>query len=202
MRAFVLILFLACFFGAFGQRVQNLSLFPTDRSVVVKFSIASGPSCSGYTILHSTDSLIYNEAGSEPGICGITAVPEEKSFTHLSPAFGIRNYYKVRLEPYVETSYARSIYLSTGGNSNSMQVYPNPFYITNHDRLTFKFFELSGTRLQGYVYNQSGKPIKNLDFLVISDLSTTSVAGLENGMYMIWLTNGLKVFQCKFIILR
>ena len=187
-------------FNCYAQRIQNFNLYPTSTSVVVKFTISAGPSCNRYTVLHSSDSLTYEEVGADPGICGTTSAPDDKSFTHLTPVFGKINYYRVRLEPYVETSNPKAVYVSSEVDQK-MHVYPNPI-TTIYDWLTLKFFNLTNSRLVGNIYNQLGKPLNNLDFNTVASKATLGVSSLENGLYVIRLTDGTQNFTGKFIIFR
>lgn len=198
LPAFFLLLFFPC--AAFAQRIAGLNLFLNKETVVIKFRVRPGISCNGYTVLHSTDSISYTEIGSDPGICGTSTESEDKSYTHVSPELNKINYYKVRLEPRIETSSSRNVLVTSTRSSAKITAYPNPFYL--EDLVTLNIFNVTNARLIGYLCNQFGKPIKLLDLTATSDQVKMPTAGLNNGLYVIWLTDGTRAFTCKFIILR
>jgi hypothetical protein len=54
----------------------------------------------------------------------------------------------------------------------------------------------------GFLYNQFGKPIREYDLTTKLDLTSIGVYDLENGLYVLWLTDGFQVYSAKFIINR
>src|SRR5687767_10751312 len=102
----------ACHIDA--QRIVSFNLYPLNNSVVVKFTIGPGGSCTGYTIWHGIDSVNFVPVFDELGECGNTGTNEEKSYTHSNPAPNQVNYYKVQLRPY-ETTPIKSIYVTEQG---------------------------------------------------------------------------------------
>lgn len=198
MRILILFLFFSC--TNFAQRIEGFSLFVNDEKVALKFAVKPGPECSGFVVLHSIDSVNYTEAGSDPGICGVSDESEPKSFTHASPVLNVINYYKVRLEPRVETSVARAIFVSSSDAQSRIVAYPNPIYL--QDLMTLRVPNSNNTFLKGFIYNQYGKPLQVLNLLVEADQAKLSTATLNNGIYLLQLTNGLQIFTTKIIILR
>lgn len=177
-----------------------MALYSTQTSVVIKFSIEPGESCSGFTVLHSTDSLNYQEVSVEPGICGASPTREEKSFTDFSPAFDQINYYKIRLEPRVETSSAKHIFISSA-IQKGLLLYPNPHY-DSEKLLTLKISEAENSKLTGGIFNSFGMQIKYLEVFTIGSLDEINLSTLENGLYTIRLKSETKVFTNKLIILH
>jgi hypothetical protein len=198
MRVLVLFVFFSSAF--FAQRIEGFSVFVSEEKVTLKFAVKPGLECSGFIVLHSTDSLNYKEVGSDPGICGVSEESEPKSFTHANPVLNVVNYYKVRLEPRVETSNARAIFVSSSDFKSSVIAYPNPFYLS--DLMTLRIANASNLQLNGFLYNQFGKAIQSVDLYVQGDHTSLSTAALNNGIYFLQLSNGLQSFTTKIIILR
>jgi len=200
MRFFALFFFLYMTVTTCAQRIAGFQLFPDKEKVVIKFTIRPGISCGGYTVLHSLDSLSYSEAGSDPGICGTSSVSEDKSFTHENPVLNQVNYYKIRLEPNIETSPSKNLLVTSGVQGVAMAAFPNPFYLD--DLVTLRFSDVTNARLGGYLCNPHGEPIKQLDLVCGASIAKMSTAGLGSGLYVIRLTDGIRMFTCKLIILR
>ncbi|WP_317899578.1 T9SS type A sorting domain-containing protein [Aurantibacillus circumpalustris] len=198
MRLLVLFLFLLNVVSA--QRIQAFNVFENDGSVVLKFSVKPGPTCFGFSVLHSTDSLIYVEVGSDPAICGVSTLVEDKNYVHLKPSLNTVNYYKVRLEPSIETSAVRKIFVDYNDGTLKMSAYPNPFYL--EDVVSLKLFGVNNVQLKGFLYNYYGDPVKAIEVSPVQNRAAISTSELVNGAYLVWLTNGLKTFTCKIIILR
>lgn len=193
---FVLVLFAQ---SLLSQRIINVNLFPTNTSVVVKFTISAGPTCNGFSILHSLDSITFNEIASEPGICGLTNADEDKSFTHQNPVFNKINHYKIRLDPFVETSAPKSIFVSDI-EKDGISVYPSPFI--KGSELNLRISGENSERYQGFIYDDSGAKVRSLDLTTNSNHATVTVSGLDNGVYVAWLSNGASAFKARFIIFR
>ena len=200
MRTAVLITFLIFTFVNYAQRIINFALYSTNSSVVVKFTITPGSSCSGFTLLHSIDSLNYSEIASEPGICGASSINEEKIITDNNPVFNQINYYKIRLEPRVETSFPRTIFVTSSRGANLL-VYPNPLSESN-GLLNIRVLAATNSRLIATIYNYDGRPLQNLDLVTSDNHATVNVSSLSNGLYTIRMTDGSKIFTGKISILK
>lgn len=184
---------------SYSQRIQNFHTFLGGTNVGIRFTITKGPQCSGYTIYHSLDSINYIQIYDYPGVCGDMNVNQEISYTHSSPAFNQVNYYRVELVPF-ESSPVSRIYVTDQVRS-SMLVYPNPVTQTS-DLLSLKFFNASNIRVIGFLFNQYGKPLRELDIKSNLDRAETPVYDLANGLYVLWLSDGINVFSSKFIVNR
>jgi hypothetical protein len=194
----VVALLLVCIQG-FAQRIQNFNVFAVNGSVGIKFTVSKGTQCNGYTIWHSLDSINFNVIYSYPGICGNTSADQDFSYTHTSPGVNVVNYYKIEL-PGVETSPVQRVYLTTTPQA-SLLMYPNPI-VNEYDVLYLKIFNANNLRVVGFLYNQFGKPMRTLDITTKVDLANLYINDLENGLYVIWLTDGTQLFRGKFIINR
>lgn len=199
MKKALLILFI--FFTAllFAQRITSFNVFQVNNSVALKFTIGPGPSCNGYNILHSADSVFYTTIYDYPGICGNSSSEDNQSWTHSSPTLNQTNYYKVQLNP-GETTLAKSIFIVPQTKA-SLFAYPNPIQ-SYADILNLRFTGANNLRVVGYIYDQFGKPLEELDLRTVVDTSTLDIGRYNNGLYFIWLTDGLLAYASKFIIQR
>jgi hypothetical protein len=194
-------IFIFIFFGFSGlaQRIANLNVFLAGSSVGVKFTVSKGTSCNGYIIWHSADSVNFTQVYNYPGICGNTATDENISFLHSNPIINVNNYYKVDLVP-IETSTIKRIFVAEILNS-SLIIYPNPV-ITISDMLTARIYSANNTKVTGFIFNQKGNLIKEIDLTTQFDLLTIGVAELNNGLYLLKLNDGQRSYSSKFIINR
>ncbi len=184
---------------SFAQRIQNLNVFVAGTSVGIKFTIGTGAQCGGYKIYHSLDSSIFNQIYDYPGTCGNSSMPEDVSYTHTNPAINQTNYYKVELVP-VETSLIKRVFVPNVVNAKLI-VYPNPI-VQIYDLLNLKIPNIGSTRLVGFISSQFGNPLKQIDITTQGDLASINVYDLTNGLFVIWLTDGIKAYSSKFIIVR
>lgn len=186
-------------FTANSQRIQNFYGVVSGTSVGLRFTITKGPQCSGYTIYHSIDSVNFIQIYDYPGICGDVSTDQNISYTHTSPAVNQTNYYKVQLVP-VETTPVLRIYVADQPKKK-MMVFPNPV-VNSYDILSVKIFNVSNTRVIGFLYNQFGKPLREYDLTTVFDMTAINVYDLANGLYILWLTDGTQAFSSKFVINR
>ncbi len=199
MRNSVLFFLFLFTLKVWSQRIINFNLFPIKNSVTVKFTITPGSSCNGYTIYHSLDSLNFIPIYDYPAICGASGANEEVTFTHQTPAVFQNNYYKVQLFP-VEVTPIKKIFLSDAAQSGMMAI-PNPVHDGVYE-LKLKIFNASNTKLYGFLYNPFGNVMGELNFTTLADMATINISNLKNGLYIVWLTDGLAPYSCKFIIKR
>jgi len=179
------------------QRISNLNIYQTGSQVTVKFDIEPGPTCYGWDLLHSLDSLNFLVAYSYPNECGQPNGPQSMTGRHESPKRNQMNYYKIELKPY-ETSRLLSIYVGDN-NVFTLDLYPNPVY-RQHDELRFRLLSGSNLRLEGKILNDFGSPVRELDLISGSQYTSLDVSTMQNGLYVIWLTDGENLYRGKFII--
>ena len=183
----------------FSQRIQNFHLNLTHTIVTTKFTVGAGSTCNGYSILHSTDSINYTTVYNFAGICGNVSKAENFSFDHLNPTFNSNNFYKIELTN-LEITSPQKIFVAKPPEKN-MVVYPNP--ITNNDtKINLRVANANHLYLWGHIFNQDGKTIRNLAFNTVFDYSSINLNELENGLYVIWLTDGYSVYKAKITILK
>lgn len=199
MKKIFIFIFIVFWFSGLAQRIANLNVFLAGASVGVKFTVSKGTSCNGYIIWHSADSVNFTQVYNYPGVCGNTATDENISFLHTNPLINVNNYYKVDLVP-IETSTIKRIFVAEILNS-SLIIYPNPV-IAISDMLTVRIYSTNNTKVTGFILNQKGNPIKEIDLTTQFDLLTISVAELNNGLYLLKLNDGQRSYSSKFIINR
>jgi hypothetical protein len=183
----------------FSQRIKNFNLYQLSNSVVIKFTLGPGNSCNGWTIYKSLDSIYYNQLYDYPTICGASGSNEEFSYTDNSPALNQINYYKIQLNP-GETSPVKRIFLDPQIKA-TLLAFPNP--INNFiENLSLRITGANNIRVVGFLYNQFGNMLHELDLKTIADTTAIRVNDLNNGVYVIWLTDGVAAYATKFIIQR
>jgi hypothetical protein len=201
---FLLFFILSAFFSR-CQRVINFNLYqvPNSAQVTVKFTIKAGVQCSGYTIWYSSDSITYSPVYNYPGTCGGSGTNEDFSWTHPNPVQNATNYYRIELIP-SDFSDIKRIYVTAGSGSNSMIVYPNPM-ISDDPELKMKLLNvIDNTRFIGWLVNQSGKPVQDLDLFTKNDMVSIYTTNLPNDLYIIYLLDyaQTKLFRGKVFIHR
>lgn len=182
-----------------AQRIQNVNVFAADKYVGIRFTVSPGNQCPGYTIHHSVDSLNFYPLYTYAGICGDISKAQDYSYTHQAPAYNAVNYYKIELTG-LEISGVYRVYIGPQ-SASLLLLYPNPLYFYS-DYLNIKVFNTNNSRLVGFIYNQSGKPVRELDLTTKIDVTSINLSDQENGVYLLWLTDGTNVFSSKFIIAR
>ncbi|MCW3076899.1 MAG: hypothetical protein JWO32_1508 [Bacteroidetes bacterium] len=199
MKRLIFFIFVLIGFTTTAQRIQNFYGIVSGTSVGLRFTITKGPQCSGYTIFHSIDSVNFIQIYDYPGICGDVSVNQDISYTHTSPTLNQTNYYKVELVPY-EVSPILRVYVADQPKKQ-MLVFPNPVS-NSYDVLGVKIFNVSNTRVIGFLYNQFGKPLREYDLVTTLDMTAINVYDLANGLYVLWLTDGNQAFASKFVVNR
>jgi len=180
-----------------AQRIASFNAYPSDNTVLIRFVILSGPPCMGYTIYHSTDSINYQPIEFFDQQCG-DGSDYNATYTHKTPSLTGINYYKVTLSTYENSPVVR---VSMDGNRyNKLILFPNP--LENYNSLGIRVQNKSNVRMVGDIYDQKGHSKRFLDFHLVNDRYDVPVSDLQNGMYMIWLTDGYQIYSSKLIIRR
>lgn len=193
-------------FSGFSQRIQNVNVSlvntqsqSSSSQVLVRFTLTAGLSCPGYELMHSLDSLNYIQFYSYSSVCGNQSTDESFSNIHSSPGINQVNYYKVNI-PGFETSAAYRIFVGPQAPKSTLLVYPNPIF--NDSYIHLRFYNYIGSKVEGYVYNQFGTAVKPLSLTIDQDLSEVNVNDLNDGLYVVWVTDGNILFRAKFIVKR
>lgn len=206
MRHYLLYIFFGLITTASGQRIQNVNVSlvnsqnqGSNTQVLVRFSLSAGVSCPGYEILHSSDSLNFIQIYNYSGICGNQNTEESFNFTHGSPAIEMTNYYQISI-PGFETSPVYRIYVGQQSPKPNILVFPNPVFDQEFIRL--RFYNYVGAKVEGFIYNQFGNAVKSLFLDITQDQSEVNINDLQDGLYVVWLTDGNWLFRSKFIVKR
>jgi hypothetical protein len=182
-----------------AQNIQNFNLALSGTSVILRWTLIHGNQCPGYNVYWSTDSVNFSPICNFTGPCGDPNNDQNYSYTHTGPIPNQNNYYKVEMTG-LEMSPVRSIFVGTVQPTN-MRLYPDP--ITSYDDfLNFKIYNASNIKVAGYIYNQYGKPLREVDLTTTVDTGTVPVGDLTNGLYVLWLTDGTVAYRAKFIVYR
>lgn len=193
----ILIVWVCCAPALTAQRLQNISLSATGGIVRIDFSVIKGSNCDGYKILHSLDSTFFSVVGDYAGICSDPFVDVQHSYNHSSPQPNAVNFYKIEL-PFVETSDIYRVYVSADGRPLLLP-FPNP--VPQSDGLIrFRSYNTENGLLEGFVCDESGHQFKRLLLNSSNYIIELPLQGLSTGIYFVWLSDGLLVYGCKFIV--
>ena len=192
--------------SGFSQRIINVNVSvvngqnqSTSSQVLVRFTLTAGQTCPGYEVLHCLDSMNYIPFFNSANLCGNQTTDESFSTVHNSPGLNQLNYYKINIPGY-ETSAPYRIFVGPEAPRSTILVYPNP--MINESILHLRFFNYIGSKVEGFVYNQFGTAVKTLALTIKQDLSEINVSDLNDGLYVVWVTDGNLLFRAKFIVKR
>ncbi len=192
----------ACIFCAsvgFAQRVFNFSVTQSVSAVAYSFTYRSGSSCSGYQLMYSLDSLNFTAVDNYPGICGASGADEFFSGVHKTPKVDAWNYYRIQMANF-ENSEIRKVYVSSDGNLKAV-VFPNP-YTDNNLSLYYRISGVNNKQLQGFVYDANGYEQQYINATTNGDSGAIDTRLLENGLYILWLTDGTTIYRGKFLVMQ
>jgi len=79
--------------------------------------------------------------------------------------------------------------------------YPNPLLKTDGN-LHLRLYGVNNVHAEGSLYNQSGNRLRPLDLTTQGEHTSLYVGDLDEGIYIVWLTEGTQAFSCKFAIYR
>ncbi|MCX8081260.1 MAG: hypothetical protein N3F09_08495 [Bacteroidia bacterium] len=166
--------------------------------VLVEFQIAKGPTCPGYVIYHSSDSIFFYPIHNYSGICGDINNDQNVSFLHGSPIYNSNNYYKVELVA-TETSPVKRIYVGEALVSGGVYVYPNP--CKENNILTLRFLNINSDRdFYGKIVSLQGFRDSEFFGKSIGMELKVSLSGISRGAYVMWLTDGFEIYRTKVIV--
>jgi hypothetical protein len=186
---------------ASAQRISDFNVYDGGNgSTIVRFVLTPGPTCSGYEVMHSTDSVFFKSVHFYDQACGGSGAPEPFEWVHSTPTLNQNNFYKVQLLSPYETSPIRRLYIAEPGRSQ-MIVWPNPA-LQNTDAITIRASNAGSVKLIGYMYNRFGTPIGEMEIYTTADVATLNIDGLADGMYILWLTDGSNQYSSKFFVER
>ena len=127
MKQLFIILFHMFAFHSFCQNedvIEYLNASEFNGKVLLSWSILQGNTCNGVEILHSLDSVNFNEIGSIEGVCGSSQESIAYEYTDASPEPNTRNYYRISLGG-IGFSWIVGIDIVALGKNTSI-VRPNP----------------------------------------------------------------------------
>lgn len=192
------------FFAQF--RIQNFQLSvinsttsgQTYPNVLVEFTIAKGPTCSGYVIFHSSDSINFYPIYTYANICGDINNDQRISFLHSSPVLNSNNFYRVELTS-VELSPVRKIFVGEAKMRGAVFAFPNP--CRENEYITLQFLNIdSDKEFYGKIINLQGNTKNEFFGRSVGGKLQLSLSGIVRGAYAVWLTDGFEPFHVKIIV--
>ena len=136
MKNVFVVLFVALGFNSMSQNedvIEYLHASEFNGKVLIAWAITQGNTCNGVIVLHSTDSVNFNQIGSIEGICGSTAESIEYDFTHITPEKNAINYYRLSLGGIGFSWIVSAEVIDMGANTSLVR--PNP--ISENSELLF-----------------------------------------------------------------
>jgi hypothetical protein len=197
MKSAFTLLLSCCCFPLLSQRIANFQLSEFGTRVRIDFSVSKGSNCNGYTLFHSRDSIHYSIIEDYAGICSSTSEDLSFNYTHNDPAGMQYNYYKVELA-FVESSEVKAIFVS-GKNASAITLFPNPL-LNNQEQLKLRIPGISNAALSGFIYDSGGMLVRELYLKQVDHFASFYVNELKNGLYLIWLNDGITAYSAKLII--
>lgn len=178
------ILLIGYCFSAHSQKVNlaNFYLIQDNKKVLLYWTIDSGPTCTGITIMHSTDSVNFEEIGNIAGVCGSTSSSIPFNFKHESPVLNKTNYYKIRLG-FSQFSEIQSLNLDYV-EQNKIIVKPNPA----SENVTIGFNNDKNETYSITLLNSIGSAVFIKEGIKANNL-TINTGVFENGNYFIILSD-------------
>ena len=185
MKKIIFIYIFSFFVFSVSSQISRISYFNAiilGNDVRLDFTISKGPSCSGYQVYKSTDSLTYNLLFDYAGICGNTSTDQQISYTDGGVPQNTFLYYKILIPPFDYSKVARLYVDQKKTKKAQLYIYPQPVeniftvYLEgqNPDDYTVKIFTYDGLlKIDTYV--------NAYQYLKI-DIST-----LERGIYCLLL---------------
>jgi len=204
---FIILIFFIYSNLIFAQfRIQNFQLSvinsttsgQTYPNVLVEFTIAKGPTCAGYVIFHSSDSLNFYPVYTYANICGDINNDQHITFLHSSPVINSNNFYKVELTA-VEVSPVRKIFVGEAKIRGSVYAFPNP--CRENENITLQFLNIDSDReFYGKIINLQGNTKNEFFGKSVGGKLQLSLSGIVRGVYAVWLTDGFDPFYVKIIV--
>lgn len=128
------LILLNCPLSVFTQNVLNyFNASPVENNILLEWQMTQGQTCDGIKILHSTDSIVFDEIGFIGGLCGSKIETVNYQFTHKDPQLNSNHYY--RLE-FGNVGPSETVTVLLLDYSNGYIIRPHP--ASNHSLLYFK----------------------------------------------------------------
>lgn len=180
-----------------AQRIVNINLGTSGGMVRVDFTIGKGLDCYGYRVLHSIDSTFFTVVEDYPGLCSNSTQDSPFSYTHSSPVLNTVNYYKVELAN-IETSPIQRIYVPANERP-FLRAYPNPVKRTE-EFIRVKTSNTENGMMEGFLCDESGHKLRDLLLNTVNFEFQLPLYNLQQGVYFLWLSDGVLVYGGKFLV--
>lgn len=198
-KCILLVALVFCHLFLNAQRIGNFSVSQSGNEIHYSFTYRAGVTCTGYQLMHSTDSLNFVAVDDYAGICGASGADEQFSGVHTKPKINAWNYYRIQTANF-DLSEIRKLYVSADGQQKAI-VFPNPLNSVN-TTLSFRISGANNLNVQGFIFDAFGTERQFIDTYTNPDSAPIVTSALENGFYILWLTDGTNLYKGKFEILR
>lgn len=175
--------FLCLYFILYSQqsiRLTRLIAVVSDDKILLNWTLDSGSTCNGISILKSFNGQDYNEVGRISGVCGSATSQQSYSFIDESPAKNQENFYKLR---FGEEQFSKPLpiyfkYIEP----DKIQLFPLPA----NDKLCVQFNSNVNSIYQIEIRDASGTLIKRISSIQESE-TQVMVDDLNQGFYILIL---------------
>jgi hypothetical protein len=195
MRLLKHIVFLVCLLPLTikGQgRVTYFSATNLKDSVRLNFSISTGPGCSGWQVLHGSDSVNLNPIYVYGGLCGNTSYAESYKYLDMTPNKTSTNYYQIYIPP---NDYSKRIKVDLGTNFSNLLIFPQPV----QDYLNISISNKLNFSYEMHIYDRFGRK-KGFASGSAADKITLNVSAFDEGVYVFYIFDGNGgIYKGKFL---
>ncbi|MDZ4748664.1 MAG: T9SS type A sorting domain-containing protein [Saprospiraceae bacterium] len=157
-----------------GPIIDNFHVSKSGQGVLISWRMLAGNTCNGITIFRATDTMLFNQIGLIPGICGSTTESIRYNHVDMSPVINSTNFYRIEFGG-VGISEILSIDIIDLGTVGT-QVWPNPV----KDGATIFFKNDEGFEYEMKMYSINGIEVyqakTNQDFFLF--ISSTLPGGV------------------------
>ncbi|MBK8955105.1 MAG: T9SS type A sorting domain-containing protein [Saprospiraceae bacterium] len=175
-----------------SQAVLNyFTATPSHREIILDWQMSLGQTCDGIRILHSTDSMHFQEIGFIGGICGSKTETVNYQFIHKTAKLNSINHYQLE---FGNIGPGETVSVLLLDYSDGYIIYPHP--IRTHALLSFPE---SDPNYQLLVYSARGQIINKLE--TDQNYFEISALHLPPGFYFFEIINGTgtRVASGKFM---
>ncbi len=107
-----------------GPIIDDFHVSKSGQEVLISWRMLAGNTCNGIKIYRATDTMLFNQIGLIPGICGSTTESLRYNHVDMSPVINSTNFYRIEFGG-VGISEILSIDIINLGTEGT-QVWPNP----------------------------------------------------------------------------
>jgi len=178
-----------CAFGQNEDVIGDFSAEEVNGKVFLTWYIKQGETCNGIQVLHSLDSVNFQQIGSIEGTCGSIEQAVPYDFTDLFPEKNAINYYRLNLGGVGFSKIVQAEIIDIASNNYLLR--PNP--VTSKSELHFKN---DGSHLiELMIYTNEGKFVHRIE--TTNELIILKKDNYYRGVYLFTLNNTTTGSQVK-----